>query len=667
MRSGIPNMKTTSGQRLTQSSVTVFRSLVTFLAIFTFLLTACGGGSGSSSGSTPSSSSTSSGSSSGSADTTRPTVTITTPTSGTAYTATSNTLSLSGTASDNVGVTHVTWSNTTTGASGTASGTTSWSVNGIVLQIGANVITVKALDAAGNFGTDTLTVTYADTTPPTVSSTSPATSATNVSTSSTISVTFSEAMSAASINSGTFTVSGAIGSIGVSGATATFTPSSKLANSTAYTVTIVGGASGVKDASGNALTSNYVWTFTTAAPDDCSSPTILCVDDTPGTTQEFSTIQAAADAAQPGDTVLVYDGNYAGFQVTRSGTQASPIVFRANGSNVVINSNGPTGDGIRLENVDYITIDGFQIQGVSQRCIAARGATPDSPMKGNILHNNRCTNAGVECFYLSEFSISLIENNILSGCGASGAIRSHGIYLANAGSDNTIIRGNTISGATPTESEGIHINGDISIGGDGIVSGLTIENNVIHDNANNGLNMDGVQNSLIRNNLIYSNGRHALRVYQGDALAGPANLSIVNNTFNATAGWAIKLSEDIGGHTIFNNILLGSRGSICVSNTNLTSNNNAVMDSFSFDNESTVVSLASWRAQRGNDANSFVTSASSLFVNAAAGNYRLISTSPAIDTGLSSLNSINAPATDLSGTVRPQGAGYDIGAYETVP
>ncbi len=171
MRSGIPNMKTTSGQRLTQSSVTVFRSLVTFLAIFTFLLTACGGGSGSSSGSTPSSSSTSSGSSSGSADTTRPTVTITTPTSGTAYTATSNTLSLSGTASDNVGVTQVTWSNTTTGASGTASGTTAWSVGGIALQSGTNVITVTARDAAGNTNTDSISVSYSpsggDTTAPT--------------------------------------------------------------------------------------------------------------------------------------------------------------------------------------------------------------------------------------------------------------------------------------------------------------------------------------------------------------------------------------------------------------------------------------------------------------------------------------------------------------------
>jgi hypothetical protein len=66
-------------------------------------------------------------------------------------------------------VTQVTWSNDR-GGSGTASGTTSWTVSGITLQSGANVLTVTARDAAGNTGTDTLTVTYTppDTTAPTV-------------------------------------------------------------------------------------------------------------------------------------------------------------------------------------------------------------------------------------------------------------------------------------------------------------------------------------------------------------------------------------------------------------------------------------------------------------------------------------------------------------------
>jgi putative Ig domain-containing protein/fibronectin type III domain protein len=98
-------------------------------------------------------------------DTTPPSISIATPTSATSYTSSTATISIGGTSSDNVGVTQVTWVNSL-GGSGTASGTTSWSAGSIALQGGTNVITVTARDAAGNVGTDVLSVTY---TPPVAS------------------------------------------------------------------------------------------------------------------------------------------------------------------------------------------------------------------------------------------------------------------------------------------------------------------------------------------------------------------------------------------------------------------------------------------------------------------------------------------------------------------
>src|SRR5262249_47351485 len=53
----------------------------------------------------------------------------------------------------------VTWASHR-GENGTASGTTSWAANIISLKSGTNIITVTALNPAGNAGTDTLTVTY---------------------------------------------------------------------------------------------------------------------------------------------------------------------------------------------------------------------------------------------------------------------------------------------------------------------------------------------------------------------------------------------------------------------------------------------------------------------------------------------------------------------------
>jgi hypothetical protein len=97
-------------------------------------------------------------------DTTRPTVSVGSPTSGTSYSTSYSTINLTGIASDNSGVARVVWENTATGARGTASGTTSWAVSGIALNAGTNYIEISAYDAAGNRGYDTLLVTRSSTT-----------------------------------------------------------------------------------------------------------------------------------------------------------------------------------------------------------------------------------------------------------------------------------------------------------------------------------------------------------------------------------------------------------------------------------------------------------------------------------------------------------------------
>ncbi len=93
------------------------------------------------------------------ADTMAPTVAVTTPTSTGTYTATSATVAVSGTASDNVGVTQVSWT-TNRGGSGVATGTTAWSIASVPLGSGTTILTVTARDAANNTASATLTVTY---------------------------------------------------------------------------------------------------------------------------------------------------------------------------------------------------------------------------------------------------------------------------------------------------------------------------------------------------------------------------------------------------------------------------------------------------------------------------------------------------------------------------
>jgi hypothetical protein len=114
---------------------------------------------------------------------------------------------------------------------------------------------------------------------PTVISTVPANGATGVPINQALSATFSVAMTPATISATTFKVTGpgAVVVTGVvtyvaAGSVATFTPAASLAPSTAYTATITTGVEGLN---GAAMASNYVWTFTTAAAQVITPPTVI--------------------------------------------------------------------------------------------------------------------------------------------------------------------------------------------------------------------------------------------------------------------------------------------------------------------------------------------------------------------------------------------------------
>ena len=95
-----------------------------------------------------------------------PSVTITSPTTQVAYSASgSATLALAGSANDDLGLSAVTWVNDGGGA-GTANGTSPWSIAAVPLKLGNNVITVTARDVVDKTATAVITVTYNN--PPTL-------------------------------------------------------------------------------------------------------------------------------------------------------------------------------------------------------------------------------------------------------------------------------------------------------------------------------------------------------------------------------------------------------------------------------------------------------------------------------------------------------------------
>ncbi|MBC7961752.1 MAG: Ig-like domain-containing protein [Steroidobacteraceae bacterium] len=122
------------------------------------------------------------------------------------------------------------------------------------------------------------TGTALDSAAPTVTGTINANNATGVPINTKVGATFSKAMDSTTINSTTFTFKQGTatvpGKVSYSGLNAVFTPDSNLAPNTLYTATITTGA---KDLTvpGNALASNFVWSWTTGGTLDITPPKVI--------------------------------------------------------------------------------------------------------------------------------------------------------------------------------------------------------------------------------------------------------------------------------------------------------------------------------------------------------------------------------------------------------
>ena len=99
----------------------------------------------------------------GSADTTPPVIAIISPTNGQVFTF--SPVTINGVATDNVAVAIVAWALDQGGGGGMAVGTTNWTVSGLSLRPGTNVITIIAFDGAGNSTSTNVIVTFMQTQP----------------------------------------------------------------------------------------------------------------------------------------------------------------------------------------------------------------------------------------------------------------------------------------------------------------------------------------------------------------------------------------------------------------------------------------------------------------------------------------------------------------------
>ena len=373
------------------------------------------------------------------------------------------------------------------------------------------------------------------------------------------------------------------------------------------------------------------------------------------------TLQHAANTVTQGDTVKIKSGTFAGFRAKSSGTSTLPITFKADtGASVLINTAGPMGKKgsiIEIEGYDWWVLEGLEITG------APENAGIDIRLADHITIRN------CDCHHNQKWGIftAFAEYFTAEYNHCSYSTEEHGIYHSNSG-DNATIRYNTCH---HNAGAGIQINADPSMGGDGISSNCTVTHNVLYENGSMGgaaINLASVRDSLFADNLIYSNHAGGIAAWDdGQGIRwGSKNNHYYNNTIHMpTDGrWAVNLKNGSTGSDLYNNILIhenSARGGLEIDRSSLTGflSDYNILNQVSA--EETIMSLSAWQSTYSQDARSFSQTALQTFISPGS-DYHLLDTALAVDGG----TALPEIMDDLDGNTRPQGAGYDMGAYEWV-
>lgn len=373
----------------------------------------------------------------------------------------------------------------------------------------------------------------------------------------------------------------------------------------------------------------------------------------------FSTIQAAINAANDGDTVLVDPGTY-----------FENIDFQ--GKLITVESaQGPS----------VTTIDGGRVAPVVN---FSHSETTAAVLQGFTIRNGNATasyqyvGGGVHMVGASPTVIgNVITSNVMCAGGGGISIQGGSPLIE----DNTI-SGNSILGCSGAAGGGIEVQ---SFGSAQIV------HNVITNNSSDwggGISLNSAGTPTLRGNTITNNSTRQFEgggiwaINRSDALI-VQNL-ITGNT-SAGSGGAVYISPPSGtrGALLFDNTLAGNVGSdssvflggfdsqvqlannivtvsssqpavLCSTNYSVTP---PIIDHNDFFNPTGASVQGSCSQAVGSSGN---ISADPLFVSSS--DFHLTTTSPAVDAGNSSAPSL--PATDLDGNPRICGTAVDIGVYE---
>ncbi len=403
------------------------------------------------------------------------------------------------------------------------------------------------------------------------------------------------------------------------------------------------------------------------------NPSTLYVDPT-GANGAYTTIQAALNAVNTGGIVELKSGTYVeNVTMSQSGTEQGIITIRGEDNGDV------TLNGSLLIDADYIKVENFSMNGENaDGSFTIPYAVKVEGIHVHVVNMDIRSYAGPGIYYTpaSHYgyaadnyiyssaqgfhvaSHAIIENNEIEALHLHGNNSAAGDHFRIFGSD-IIIRNNHAHGTTKGEHMGpAHVDMFQSWDDTQIqVSNVLIENNILTGWYHQGIMLENdkygpqgtyyISDWTVRNNVF--SGYESWGISGGKTNGGIPNMIVENNVFAAS---------ETGGY--YGVVMIGNGGSGILRNNifmNHTVTSSGAQSGATIDADYNMYYNTVLPVTIGEND---IMGMDPRFVDPSSLDYRLLSDSPAIDTGVVR----SSFASDVENNPRPTGFGWDQGAYE---